>query len=774
MTGTLTPPRPDTVRPAAGTTPPTATAPTATSWRDDPALPGTIAVTLLTLSVALGLGRLFADASFLVPVVATTLVVHAICWWCRRSGQPTVVAAAVSAVAMVLVASWTLLGHTTAYGVPLPGTFGAALEALGEARGVFAVAKAPAPVLPGFVLATLVALALSAFMADWAAFRLRGTFEAIIPAFTLFLFTAALGNERHRTWAVALFVVTALAFVVVQGLADSHRAGAWFGGRPGNGRGNIVRNAALLSAIALLAGAALDPRLPAPDAPVIKYKNRTQSGPTNRATVSPLVDIRGRLVERAGLEVFTVRSDVRSYWRLTSLDDFDGNTWTSSDTYRETRGGIGTDEPLQPNLPAATSTQRFSVTALASIWLPVAFRPQQLDDIDDVSYNRDTASIITPEETTDGLTYKVRSAVPQLTPELLGGAPAQAPPEIAENYLSLPGISPRVQAEASRIVAGARTPYERARALQDHFHKGAFRYDLNARPGHDARALENFLLTTRRGYCEQFAGAYAVLARLVGLPARVAVGFTPGELTDGVYHVRDEHAHAWPEVYLHGFGWVAFEPTPGRGAPNATDYTGRPEDQEDTTAAPTNGDTSTTAPPAEDDTAPVTTAPPAGDEATVDATEEESRGLPTLVKALLAVAAVAILWGSVVPALHLGRRRARRSQTGSAARVMAEWADTSEVLEAAGLARTSTETLSEFAGRAASAAGLPGEPSSALRRLAADASVATFAQGEVPAEMATRASASASTVRTALFERVPRARRIKWWLDPRPLVGSAR
>ncbi len=96
-------------------------------------------------------------------------------------------------------------------------------------------------------------------------------------------------------------------------------------------------------------------------------------------------------------------------------------------------------------------------------------------------------------------------------------------------------------------------------------------------------------LRIRRGYCEQFSATFAAMARSLGIPARVAIGFTPGELRDdGLYHVYDRHAHAWPEVWFDGFGWISFEPTPGRGEPGAESHTGVGAAQ-DATAAATGG-----------------------------------------------------------------------------------------------------------------------------------------------------------------------------------------
>ncbi len=92
--------------------------------------------------------------------------------------------------------------------------------------------------------------------------------------------------------------------------------------------------------------------------------------------------------------------------------------------------------------------------------------------------------------------------------------------------------------------------------------------------GHSNDAMINFL-SIKKGYCEQFSGTFAAMARSVGLPTRLVVGFTQGQLrADGLYHVAGRHAHAWDEVWFDGYGWVSFDPTPGRGAPGAEQHTG--------------------------------------------------------------------------------------------------------------------------------------------------------------------------------------------------------
>jgi transglutaminase-like putative cysteine protease len=132
-------------------------------------------------------------------------------------------------------------------------------------------------------------------------------------------------------------------------------------------------------------------------------------------------------------------------------------------------------------------------------------------------------------------------------------------------YVALPPVSPVVTSTARQVTAVARTPLGRAEALVDWFRSGIFTYTLSPPPSPlGADPLVRFLATTRAGTCESFASAYAVMARSVGLPTRIAVGFTTGRVTaPGVTTVRGKDAHEWPEVYLGaGAGWVSFEPTP--------------------------------------------------------------------------------------------------------------------------------------------------------------------------------------------------------------------
>ncbi len=128
--------------------------------------------------------------------------------------------------------------------------------------------------------------------------------------------------------------------------------------------------------------------------------------------------------------------------------------------------------------------------------------------------------------------------------------------------MQLPGNIPTdIQALSDTLTAGSTTEYDKAAAIQAYLRGPLFTYDLNGAPTGN-NALEDFLFNDRRGYCEQFAAAMVVLARQAGIPARVAVGFTPGtQQADGSWLVTNHDAHSWPEIWFPQAGWVRFEPT---------------------------------------------------------------------------------------------------------------------------------------------------------------------------------------------------------------------
>jgi transglutaminase-like putative cysteine protease len=167
--------------------------------------------------------------------------------------------------------------------------------------------------------------------------------------------------------------------------------------------------------------------------------------------------------------------------------------------------------------------------------------------------------------TTAERTYRITAEEPRPSPELLAGARRMiAGDVIQERYTTLPPLSPTVLELVRTLTADARSPYERVRAIHGYLtdRSNGFIYSLSTAPGTSGDDLVDFL-RLKRGYCEQYAGAMAVLVRAAGVPARVALGYTPGTpQPDGRRLVTSDDAHAWVEVYFENLGWVPFDPTP--------------------------------------------------------------------------------------------------------------------------------------------------------------------------------------------------------------------
>ena len=732
------------------------------------------ALAAVTVAAILGLGRVFEDGSFLLPVLTIGVGAHLLATWCRRAGLSARLTALVAGAGLVAVISWLLLPATTAYGFPTSATLAEVQAQLSSAMATFRDVVAPAPVEPGFVLASAVGVWIIAFVADTAAFRAGAVVEAAAPGATLFVFGAALGAPRQREITTALFLAGILAYWLAQRALVNASSPTWLSRDTIAGSRALMRTGTALGAIAVVLAVLAGPHLPGAAADGVIPWRASDRDAGARVTVSPLVDIRARIVEQAESVVFTVASPTRSYWRLTSLETFNGRIWSSTRSYKDADGALPPGSQLQP-VADIEVTQEFEIGALASIWLPAAYRPVDVEGTD-ASYDAESASLIVPadiEVTQPGQRYSISSALPLLTREELAAAPAAAPEDIQATYLALPDdFSPDVQQEALRVTAEAVTPYDKALALQDHFRGGGFTYDLDVGRGHSGDDLQRFLLETRTGYCEQFAGAYAAMARAIGLPARVAVGFTPGEPgPDGRYVVRGANGHAWPEVYLEGYGWVPFEPTPGRGIPNATDYTGV-EEQQASLTDPTTGTTV----PAETAPAPVEPSAGATDTTLPDVglgdlglaagpTSEPSPWPRRLLVLGLVGLGLPALWVAAVALGSTVHRRLRRSAARTPwAQVEVAWTEVREALASVGAPARAWETPKELATRAA---GAQGADPVLLHSLAGTVTTAAFAPDGIDGEAAELARAQAGALVAGITETWDGRQRIRHAVDPR-------
>jgi hypothetical protein len=293
-------------------------------------------------------------------------------------------------------------------------------------------------------------------------------------------------------------------------------------------------------------------------------------------------------------------TDRASYWRASTLDAFDGVRWKEylyAVSVRTPRGRL----PVDPLLPARAYDERrwvrqqVEIASLRSNRLPAAASPVALDSssFGQVSY-LGGGVVAYGAGLKPGQRYTVWSYVPRPSVDELRRSRARYP-EYVERYLTLsgallpsfgaPGHDAAVESQISspyhldlppyravwerarRITASATTPYGATLALERWFRStGGFTYDEEPPRSQGLPPLADFVLRTKRGYCQHFAGAMTLMLRFLGIPSRVAVGFTSGSRRDGVWTVTDHQAHAWVEAWFDGWGWLPFDPTPGRGA----------------------------------------------------------------------------------------------------------------------------------------------------------------------------------------------------------------
>ena len=294
--------------------------------------------------------------------------------------------------------------------------------------------------------------------------------------------------------------------------------------------------------------------------------------PDNYAGFDTVVDLslRGTLSDEV---VMKVRSNRWSYYRGLAYTNYDGNFWTLSE---ERPRKVHSSMPpiiLPLKMDPDGTQQQIQIFRIERELPNVVFGPYQPFQVffpSEDLYVDQSLGIRAPFPLEEGMIYSVLGLSRSMKPaELKALPPVERYPRLARSLnVRLPeAVPPRVRELARTLTGRYRSPYEKACALALHL-QNRYAYENPAPPyPRGAEVSDYFLFEARKGNCEEFATAMVVMARAVGLPARYVTGYLPGNYNPftGYYEVRGGEAHAWAEVYLPGYDWMAFDPTPAGG-----------------------------------------------------------------------------------------------------------------------------------------------------------------------------------------------------------------
>ncbi|MEU9392416.1 DUF3488 and transglutaminase-like domain-containing protein [Streptomyces sp. NPDC048324] len=466
--------------------------------------------------------------------------------------------------------------------VPGPEAFRHFADLLQQGGDDIARYAIPAPLEShGIRLMLLGGVMIIGLAVDTLAVTFRSAAPAGLPLLALYSVAAGL-SDGGTDWL--WFLVAAAGYLMLLLAEGRDRLSQWgrvFGGAPrtpGGEPGAVapVRTGRRIGVLALGLALVVPALLPSMSGGLLDGAGTgvgagNGSGGTISA-VNPLVSLRDSLNVDEDRQVLSLKTngDVADlYLRIVSLDDFDGSTWKPSK--RHVIGvpdKLPTPTGLGPDVKRAEIETRVSAADwYAQDWLPMPYPPSGVQVGGKWRYEPVGMTLVGDHgETTRGKTYLVKSLDVQPTAEQLADAP-EPPKALKDEYTQLPKSLPDVvRTTARKVTEGSTSHYEQAVKLQDWFAvNGGFQYSTQVQVGTGSQAIAKFL-KDKEGFCVHFSFAMAAMARSLGIPARVAVGFAPGTpQSDRSVSVGLKDAHAWPELYFEGVGWTRFEPTPNRG-----------------------------------------------------------------------------------------------------------------------------------------------------------------------------------------------------------------
>lgn len=696
-------------------------------------------------------------------------------------------------VAALILALTLLFGGATSIAlvIPTPSTFDE-FGALAEgARRTIEQQSVPAIPVPALVFAICVGVGLVAVLLDLIVQTVRLPALAAVPVLGPVLVPGLFVEAGAEVGAL---VLTAAAYLLLlrvdvrvrrsaELLQDDERDDAPVVIAPKRAPIVSTMGASLgLAAVGLLAASVVTAATPSVSTSFLLGSGGP--GTLFARGVSPYLEL-GRDLRRPNpVPAFTYISPdgERPYFTLLSVERLEGQVWAATD--RAVDGDHTLDTLPRPDgLDEDVLAQPREITVdteqMRTAWLPLPYPTSEVDGVrGSWFWDAGSLNVRSVDATTLEQRYRLTHLDVQPTVQQLRSAGEPATGAVAESTLELPDELPPIIAEtAAQVTASAATRYDAAVAIQAFLRGSNFEYSERAPVdgGYDGGGFDVIaqFLEVRSGYCVHFASTMAVLAREIGIPARISVGYTSGTPTDQrvdgevVLEVDSHDLHAWPELYFEGVGWVPFEPTPGRGT--VPGY-----------SRPGAGDESPGVIPSAPATGPGSTGRPEGDpdRALGGATggallgADWLRGAGIAAIALLIVLSPALIrWG-----LRIGRRRRIRSGPSPADAAWRELASTAiDLGVAVDDRRTARALADELLARPAFDGADPPDDASALRRLRDAVERERYAQATVADDTARDVIAGdLAAVEAALRADAPASRRVEAALLPRSLRAAGR
>jgi transglutaminase-like putative cysteine protease len=534
----------------------------------------------LLVTVLYSFSQIFEHASYAGPCILAAVIATVLAMVCRRLGVSVFFTFLISIASLVWYLMVIFQANKTFFGLPTLGAARSLLNAGSRAYAHSQVDFAPVQARPGYVILVVLAMWMLALIGEVATFRWRRPLVAAIGPLAMFSFVLVVGTGAGSGILVPLFLIGLLTYM---GLESAHRLRSWgrwvstWRGRkaeePQAVTGGLARRMGAACVMVTLAAPVF---LPSLGDGLLAWRNAVGNGGFGNGSgggigtsgaIDPLVSIVPDFLEQSDVELFRVRASEPAYWKLVTLSEFDGERWTpgSEPEAPASSGAIVASELTVPD-PGRRVTQSFDITALEGRAVPAASLPATVDieiaDLkEDLEFNVDTGDLELQTPLNEDFTYDVTSTVPDTSFRSMQEAVRG---DLGGLYTQLPALNPEIRDLADAWTRDADTDFEELLEIQNHL-RTEFEYSTAVDREASSDYLHRFLTETKAGYCQQFATAFAVMARLRGFSTRVGVGFLPGSASleaPDEYIVSGTDAHAWPEVYFEDLGWVIFEPTP--------------------------------------------------------------------------------------------------------------------------------------------------------------------------------------------------------------------